>query len=173
MDLTLLSSIAGAQGATGGFFQNYHNCATKPERLTASARRTLPPALLVLAVRVRNRSLPNQAARSPWRVRPGLPCARASSPRPTAVALPLRRPVRFARRLSRSIGPTHLRRHRAGPAAGPGAEATLAEKSGGGAGAAAMAGTRPGAAAVTAPPLRTRPWLGPPAAASRAPIGWA
>lgn len=77
MDLTLLSSIAGAQGATGGFFQNYHNCATKPERLTASARRTLPPALLVLAVRVRNRSLPNQAARSPWRVRPGLPCARA------------------------------------------------------------------------------------------------
>lgn len=43
---------------------SYHNCATKPERLTASAQRMLPPALLPLTARVRTRSLSNQAART-------------------------------------------------------------------------------------------------------------
>lgn len=92
------------------------NCATKPDRLTAPAQRTLPPARPPPTERVRTPSLPNQAARTPGRVRPSLACARARPRRaqPRSRSPPSAGPVRSARSLPRSIGPT--RRRRLGPA---------------------------------------------------------
>lgn len=101
-----------------------------PPSLNAPVRlrrgRFLPP-LFLSPGRMRTRSLSNQAARTPRRVRPDLPGtrARASLPREAAVAC-----LPAGRAGPRAIGPTHLRRRRRrrrpGPAAGPGAEATLA-----------------------------------------------
>lgn len=144
------------------------NCATKPERPSAPAQRTLPPAPLPLpGAHAHSKALkPGRAypgARPPGS--PGHARARALAARSRG-RVPPRRPGRAARHRPDSPPPP--------PPAGPGCWSWRGGDTrwkSGGAGAAAVAGSRLEAAA----PLGRRPPSGPPAipaaAAARAPAG--